>query len=139
MCIGIDPVKILFIGSNPSQKAASNYAFSTDTASGRLLQTWIEGIQGEFFYDNIVSQKTENNRPLRQNEIGHASVPLLNRIKEINPDRIVALGKSAASALLTLKVNFFEMPHPSGLNRLLNDKDYTSRKIQELKEYCKAS
>lgn len=129
-------LKILFIGSNPSIKAASNEAFTQDTASGRLLKSWTEGIEGIFYYDNIVSQKTENNRPLNRNEMALATASLKERIKGINPDRIVALGKSAAKVLSKLELDFLEMPHPSGLNRLLNDKVYTATKLQELKLFC---
>lgn len=129
-------LKILFIGSNPSHKAASNDAFTEDTSSGRILRSWIHGIEGEILFENIVSQKTENNRPLNQNEMTLAQVSLLERINRINPDRLVALGKSAASVLAKLNLKFLEMPHPSGLNRKLNDKAYVEAMISALKEYC---
>lgn len=132
----LNPIKILFIGSNPSNKAQSNEAFTSDTASGRLVRSWTDGIQGTIYYENIVSQKTENNRPLNQNEMAHASASLLERIKGINPDRIVALGKSATKTIESLGLKCFEMPHPSGLNRLLNDKKYTDKKLKELKSFC---
>lgn len=127
---------ILFIGSNPSQKAGSDEAFTADTASGRILREWIQGIEGTMIFENIVSQKTENNRPLNSNERAHATASLLERINRINPTRLVALGKTAASVLDKLELEYLEMPHPSGLNRKLNDKVYTAQKIQELKDYC---
>ena len=68
-----DPPKILFIGSNPSSASKSTEAFSTDPVSGRILRTWVDGIEGTILYDNIVSQITENNHPLNQNEMAHAS------------------------------------------------------------------
>lgn len=128
--------KILFIGSNPSSKAASSEAFGEDTVSGRILRSWIKGIEGVILFDNIVSQITENNRPLNQNEMAHASASLLERINRIDPDRLVALGKSAADALKMLKLEHFKMDHPSGMNRKLNDKAYTASKVAALKEYC---
>ena len=88
-------------------------------------------------FDNIVSQKTENNRPLNRNEMALARVSLLERINRINPDRLVALGKSAANTLKSLGLRFFEMPHPSGKNFKLNDKDYVASRIQSLQDYCK--
>lgn len=127
---------ILFIGSNPSQKAASNEAFTADTASGRILRSWIEGIEGNIVFDNIVPQVTENNRPLHPNEMAQAQASLSERIKEIKPDRIVALGKSAAKVLSKLKLDFFEMPHPSGRNRKLNDKDYVVHQVALLHGFC---
>lgn len=128
---------ILFIGSNPSAKASSSEAFTEDTVSGRILRSWIQGIEGTILFENIVSQITENNRPLNRNEMALASVSLLERINRINPDRLVALGKSAAHTLEKLKLKFLEMPHPSGLNRKLNDAEYVREKVQSLQHYCK--
>lgn len=128
---------ILFIGSNPSIKAASTEAFTEDTVSGRILRGWIQGIEGTILFDNIVSQITENNRPLNQNEMALAQVSLSERIKQINPDRIIALGKSAAKVLGKLGLKYLEMPHPSGLNRKLNDKEYTASMVNTLRSYCK--
>lgn len=127
--------KILFIGSNPSNKASNNEAFTADTASGRLLRCWIEGIKGTFYYENIVSQKTENNRPLNKSEMALATVSLLERIKGINPDRIIALGKSATDVVKRLGLEFLEMPHPSGMCRFWNDKEKGKLKIEELRKY----
>lgn len=87
-------------------------------------------------YDNITSQITENNRPLNKEEKALATTSLLERINRINPDRLVALGKAAAAALKKLELEFLEMPHPSGLNRKLNYKNYTAGKLAELKAYC---
>jgi uracil-DNA glycosylase len=129
-------LKILFIGSNPSTRAGTSEAFTEDTVSGRILRTWIEGISGTILFDNIVSLVTENNRPLNSNEMAHASVSLLERIKGINPDRLVALGKSASGILTKLGLKHLEMPHPSGLNRKLNDRSYCDEKIAALKLYC---
>lgn len=129
-------LKILFIGSNPSHKASSTEAFTEDTVSGRILRDWVKGIEGTILYDNIVSSVTENNRPLNGNEITDAKTGLSDRIKEINPERIVALGKAASSVLSKLGFKHLGMPHPSGLNRQLNDKAYTTAKIEELKRYC---
>ena len=130
-------LKILFIGSNPSTRASSTEPFTEDTVSGRILRSWVEGIEGEILFDNIACLVTENNRPLNQNEKAHAQVSLAERIKEINPDRIVALGKAASGVLSKLGLEHLEMPHPSGLNRKLNDKTYTAAKIEELKQYCR--
>ncbi len=127
---------ILLVGSNPSNKAASNEAFTEDTASGRILREWIRDIEGTILFENISSQKTENNRPLNRNEMAHARASLLERINRINPDRLVAIGKAAASVLTKLELEYLEMPHSSGLNRKLNDKSYVAEKIQALKTYC---
>lgn len=129
-------LKILFVGSNPAVASSTDEAFAADTASGRILRGWTEGIDGVLLYENIVSQKTENNRPLKRYEMDEGMASLLERINGINPDRIVALGKNATYVLEKLKLEFLEMPHPSGLNRKLNDTTYANRKICELRQYC---
>ncbi len=126
---------ILFIGSNPSQTATTTEAFSESTKSGRILRSWIDGIEGTILFDNIASYATENNRPLNKEEMALAQASLADRIKEVNPDRLVALGKSAASVLTKLKLDHLEMPHPSGMNRKLNDRQYVREQISALKQY----
>lgn len=130
-------MKILIVGSNPSQKAANNEAFTSDTASGRLVRKWIEGIPGHFYFDNICREKTENNRPLSAQQKQAAVSALEDRICKLEPDRIIALGRTAAGVLKFNNIDCLEMPHPSGCNRLLNDKEYTEKKLQDLREWCK--
>lgn len=129
---------ILFIGSNPSQKATSNSAFTEETKSGQILRTWIEGIDGTMVFDNITSQVTENNRPLNKEEKALAMASLQERIDRINPDRIVALGKAAAGVLKKLSKEFLEMPRPSGLNRKLNDYVFVAERCAALRAFCNA-
>lgn len=86
-----------------------------------------------------MNQKTEGNRPLKASEIRENASRLAGEIKGINPDRIVALGKTAATALTLLGLAFYEMPHPSGRNRLLNDPAFVEQKIKGLAQFCQAS
>lgn len=127
---------ILFLGSNPSTSASSADPFTTDTASGRLLRQWVVGIKGDILFDNISSQKTPDNRPMTKAEISAALASLDQKIDAIKPDKIVALGVAAASALRQLEYEFFQMPHPSGMNRKLNDKQYVEQKLAELRNFC---
>lgn len=84
----------------------------------------------------MLNKKTHKNRSLTKREILDSISSLKENIDGIRPDKIVALGKTASVALTLLHVDFFEMPHPSGRNRLLNNKDYISKKINELCLYC---
>ncbi len=128
----IKRIKVLLLGSNPSIRSASDFAFFLDSKSGVTLQGWISGIEADFFYGNVSDIKTENNRPLTRAEIKASLPSLLAKLKQDTPDRIVALGKTAHSALTLLRLPHLEMPHPSGLNRQLNDKEFAERKIKEL-------
>lgn len=132
-------LKVLLIGSNPSIKSSSDLAFFLDSKSGTTLQTWIKDIDAEFIYANVSDTKTENNRSLTRTEIKTSLPNLLEKIKKQTPDKIVTLGKTAHEALTLLQLSHLEMPHPSGLNRKLNDKKYTEEKIKELAAFCAAS
>jgi uracil-DNA glycosylase len=58
---------------------------------------------------------------------------------EIVPDKVIALGRTAEKALTLLRLDFYAMPHPSGLNRKLNDPKYIEEKIKGLISYLSPS
>ena len=131
--------KVLFIGSNPSQRSTSIEAFWTDTKSSAILRSWIDKMESPigttFHYGNSCNHVTPNNRPLKVSEIRAGSEILRQLIESIKPTHIVALGKTATKALMILDVSFLEFPHPSGLNRKLNDPKYVEDRLKELSEY----
>jgi hypothetical protein len=50
--------------------------------------------------------------------------------------RVIALGKNAMDYLLALDLNeFFVLPHPSGLNRALNDKKALQHRLYQCRSY----
>lgn len=129
----------LFVGSNPSQQSLTDAAFHGTTRSSQILTEWMKDIQGAKVHVNVLNKKTEDNRPLKRGEITANLERLASDIKGIAPTYIVALGKTAATALTLLGVKFYEMPHPSGRNRLLNDSVFVATKVKGLTEYCSAS
>jgi uracil-DNA glycosylase len=131
---------VLFVGSNPSNSSETDTAFHGSTRSSKILTEWCSHIEGAMFvHINVLSSKTPNNRPLSRKEILSSLESLQENLRGIKPDKIVALGKTASAALTLLHVDFFEMPHPSGRNRLLNDKDYMAKKLINLKRYANKS
>jgi uracil-DNA glycosylase len=83
----------------------------------------------------VSDDQTRANRPLTVKEIKDCIPRLKEKIDLMSPDKIVALGKTAKMALTLLRLEFFAMEHPSGLNRKLNNKDYVEEKISGLREY----
>lgn len=110
-----------------------------DTKSGRTLKEWITDLDAVFLYANVSSIKTENNRPLTRGEVAFGLPALLKKIQNDNPDKIVALGKTAHEALDMLQIAHLAMPHPSGLNRQLNDPIFKEQKIKELATFVASS
>jgi uracil-DNA glycosylase len=130
-------MKILFIGSNPSAAAKTYNPFCKSTKSGQILGEWISKSCPDEFHSacNISDNPTESNRPLTSKEIRDSLPRLLDKINTIRPDRIVTLGRTAERALTLLRFDFYAMPHPSGLNRQLNDPKFVEEKIKGLREY----
>lgn len=137
--------RILLLGSNPSIRSQTDLAFYNDTKSGSTLNEWIKDIDATFYYANVSHIKTENNRQLTKKEVRDSLPSLMDTLRGLRPDKIVALGKVAADALTLLRskiegnLEWLEMPHPSGLNRKLNDPNYRDQKIKELAAYCEPS
>lgn len=125
---------IVFVGSNPSTASTTDEAFHESARSSKILADWTKDIPGDKRYVNVARRKTDNNKALTTAEM-KAELPRLKN-DLAGATRIVALGKTAMRALSLLGVDFYEMPHPSGRNRLLNDKEYAARKIKELVHYC---
>lgn len=50
--------------------------------------------------------------------------------------KVIALGEAAKKYLIKANINeFFVLPHPSGRNRLLNDKKFVKKTLEQCKDY----
>lgn len=130
---------ILFVGSNPSNTSTCDMAFHGSTRSSQILSVWCKDVTGIKMHINVANKKTENNRSLKGNEIRANLERLSEDLKTISAAKVIALGKTAAKALTLLGVDFYEMPHPSGRNRKLNDPKYVEEKIKGLISYVNGS
>ena len=129
-------MRILLLGSNPSTSSPNNGAFDYSTKSGRTLATWIARVGCyNCILMNVSPVPTTNNKPLTVRDIKANLGRLAHDIGLVSPDKIVAVGKTAVKALTLLGLTHFELPHPSGCNRLLNNPDYIDEKIKKLQSY----
>ncbi len=137
--------RAIFVGSNPSAISNNTIAFDSSTKSGKLIREWNDAAGIDIsYYINVANSPTPDNRPLKKSEV----VSGLKRLKEeidwyqgMNTEevRLVAVGKTAALALTLLGLPYYEMPHPSGLNRKLNDPAFVAEKINGLRDYLNPS
>lgn len=128
--------EVVFIGSNPSEASNSNSAFALSTKSYGTLRAWINAAGIETVaLENVSEIKTPNNRPLNAKEIDQGMERLLPILERRKFTHIVAIGKTAAKALRRHGIEHLELPHPSGLNRKLNDPKFIEQTIAELKAY----
>ena len=106
---------------NPSEKI---------TTTGRTfdrLNDWVErlGIE-EYFFVNA----SANTGKIKQSD-----VDLDNLSRACYNARVIALGNFASEALTKIGVEHFKLPHPSPLNRQINDKSYISDQLSKCKDY----
>jgi uracil-DNA glycosylase len=130
-----EEVKVIVVGSNPSCSSVTDEPFHISTRSKSILDQWFSWGPVEYIPLNVIDQKTPNNRPLTVAEIRVALPNLKAKLEAAGPYKIVALGQSASKAVSMLGLAHFPAPHPSGLNRKLNDKEYVEKMVRELRAY----
>jgi uracil-DNA glycosylase len=107
---------------NPSQSV------HTTTSCFNRLNTWVEDLEIEEFFFVNASPKT--------GKVTKKDLDLDNLLRACYNARIViALGNYASDALNSIGVTHFKLPHPSGLNRQLNDKDFVENQLMMCRRY----
>ena len=118
---------ILVVGQNPKTLKNKQYPFE-GTRSGRVLKEWLEEA-GCRMNNVIYANAHQSLEKPTEDDLKYGRQILSEIVRTQHPDGIVAVGKVAKKALSALGLEFIEIPHPSGLNRALND----PRAVNELK------
>ena len=126
---------IILVGSNPSTTSPNNAPFDSSVKSAKTLKTWIEGIDADFLFMNVSDAKTQANKPLSAAQIKDSIPSLKEKLDRYPTARVVALGKTAEKALSILNIRFLALPHPSGMNRMLNDPETVRLTKENLKSF----
>ncbi len=127
---------VLFVGSNPSKSSPDSSAFHESVRSRKTIDEWISSINANFVFMNVSDEKTEGNKPLSIAAIRKSLPQLRLKIAEYPDAKVVALGKTAAKALALAGIEeFLVLPHPSGMNRQLNDPNAVYNAKQSLIKY----
>ena len=119
-------MRVIVVGSNPSK----NKSITKNSTIHRLYE-WLSFID-VFSFTNVSCLSTDNNRILKKSE--YQLKRLFTECEKY--DIIVALGKTAGNALDKLGIEYFCLPHPSGLNRQINDKEFINDRLKSLQVYC---
>jgi hypothetical protein len=115
--------RILIVGINPSSVNPAKIC-----ASIKRLYRWTDDMGiGFFSFTNCIPHAGK----YTDKDIDYEF--LNNCIKGY--DRVVALGGFPSKALSKLDVDHFVLPHPSGLNRKLNDKSYEREVLKNCSDY----
>lgn len=112
---------LLIVGQNPSSAKKAKKNDSLD----RLLDWCTAWKLDEWDFMNC------------SDEPGDKYTIDFDRLKDAGQqfDKIIALGNVASNALKKVGVDHFKMPHPSPLNRQLNDKQFEKTMIKECYNY----
>jgi len=132
--VGNPKARLVFVGEGPgADEDAQGEPFVGD--AGKMLNRIIAAMElkrEDVYICNVVKCRPPQNRPPEADEVSSCSPFLLRQLQAIRPEAIVALGSSAAQALLQTKVpisklrgkfhDFHGMPlmptyHPSYLLR----------------------
>lgn len=124
-------MRVLIVGQNPSTHNLTPHVPFKGSSSGRTLDRWLAqlGLDGSVVI--IVNASDVVGRRPRISE-------LRQDITWFCYDKIVALGELASRSLLLSGCPFqryFRLPHPSGLNRKLNDKKRLAEQLEACYHY----
>ena len=104
--VGNPKARLVFVGEGPgADEDAQGEPFVGD--AGKMLNRIITAMElkrEDVYICNVVKCRPPKNRPPESDEVSTCSPFLLRQLQSIRPEAIVALGSSAAQALLQTKV-----------------------------------
>jgi hypothetical protein len=103
--------KVLLLGINPSSGKPKKLS-----ALSRM-EVWMKSLGFQYYcFSNVIPTPGEY-------KLDKVDYDYVSSIVE-GHDKVIALGGFVSTVLNRLKVEHFVLPHPSPLNRKLNDKNY---------------
>lgn len=115
-------MKVLVVGLNPSKKHG-------DSPSLKTLYKWLTYLDLPVVSFTNLYEGYDIDTSKTQGQF----------IKSISKeyDKVLALGSIVSNCLRVLDVDHFRLPHPSGLNRQLNDEKFVHDQLEACKNYLK--
>ena len=119
--------KVLVIGHSPSRGRRTTQKQNNPTL--KRLNRWLDACNvGIYSFTNLCASSATS---LKKGEIRET---MLHEIfKDYN--KIITLGKEVKHYTNKMGYDFYELPHPSPLNRNLNDKNYEKDVIKGLQSF----
>lgn len=120
---------IVFVGDQPSAKNISKNIPFVGTQSYKRLLEWIWELDVDISLVTLKNSKNDEN----------LNDWVITACWE--KTKIICLGENAAKAMehamreWDCPMQFFVLPHPSGLNRKLNDKKYIKKMLRQCKQW----
>lgn len=122
---------ILVLGRNPSSKNLDWDTPFLGAPSYTRLKSWLRSLRTDdrvFFLENCTNQiKPSFNK--------NAIKKYVSKLCLTNIDKVIALGNDAEKVCRAAGVSYFKLPHPSGLNRKLNGREYITEQLIKCDEW----
>jgi len=116
---------IIFVGDKPSKKNKNIGIPFVGTQSYKRLLDWIWQMDINVTDVHLVNA---NSSDFSEETIALSQFRFVGSV-------MVALGNSASKFLDTIEVEHFKLPHPSGRNLKLNDKEWLTTELNKCKRY----
>ena len=117
--------KVLIVGQNPGNNPKA-YHHRNHTID--RLNQWASELGIEHYgFVNAVNQSGEC-------KIRDADFDLIDACASMH-DKVIALGSFASACLARINISHYKLPHPSPRNRLMNDRAFVKKALDECKEY----
>jgi len=132
-------VMILFVASNPSRLNKDAQVAMIGAKCEKTFTEWANYLVPNKFYRvvNVSDVIPTTNRAIKRSE--YDLLRLCNETIHPAVTKVVALGNTAADALDIIGIKYFKLPHPSPLNRFLNNKEQVDAVLQECKQWIDPS
>lgn len=122
-------MRVLIVGANPSKKNLFDNVPFLGSRSGVILQEWIEYLSlKNYTVINASDRILEKGEKL---SVKDYNIERLVKESERH-DFVIALGEEASKACKLCSIEHSRLPHPSGLNRQLNDKKYVKGQLDNV-------
>lgn len=108
---------VLFVGDRPASDNLNIYVPFVGSKSYKRLLEWLYEMDVDITRVGMVNSVHARRADLKVS------------------DRVVALGKIAGEYVKEIRPDAFVLPHPSGRNRLINDKKKLAGVLEECRQY----
>ena len=115
-------MRVLVVGLNPSIKHGKSKSLST-------LYKWLDYLN----LDIVSFTNLYQNYTLGGDDDQDKSIKAISK----QYDKVLALGSVVSNNLYHLDVDHYRLPHPSGRNRSLNNKEFVHEQLELCKNYLK--
>lgn len=134
-------MSVLIVGLNPSDASPDNTPFHPKTKTAKILYSWLSTVDCDHhvYSCNLVNRKCSGIK-LTEHEKLNGAQDIKRFMEFIAPIHgVITLGKEADKYLKDLAnvMPYLNLPHPSGLNRKLNSKEYVHGMLERLSAFLK--